>query len=51
MLEYIRTITFLEIAIYVGGSLIWIALIWWLFVEEREAQKGEAFRKSRGKSA
>ena len=46
MPEFIKNISFAELAIYIGGSVIWFALICWLYEEELEAKRQERFAKS-----
>ena len=43
MPEFIKNISFAELAIYISGSVIWFALICWLFEEELEAKRQERF--------
>lgn len=48
MPEFIKTVSFAELAIYIGGSVIWIALICWLFAEELKANRQKRFGKCEG---
>ena len=43
MPEFIKNISFAELAIYIGGSLLWFSLICWLFKEELDAKRQERF--------
>lgn len=43
MIEFIQKISPAEIAVYAGGSIVWLHLIYWLHKEELEAKRKKRF--------
>ena len=49
MQEIFKNISFAELAIYLGGSIIWLGLINWLHEEEIEEKQKRRFSETQGR--
>jgi len=49
MQDIFKNISFVELAIYLGGSIIWLGLINWLHEEEIEAKRKKRFPEMQGR--
>lgn len=50
MVEFLKNISFAELAIYLGGCIIWFGLISWLHEEELEDNRQKRFGKTEVRS-
>ena len=49
MIEFFQKISPAELAVYAGGSITWLNLIYWLYLDELKAKRKKRFPGSEEK--